>query len=103
MALFQSVITVLKLLLIPFVECTSMDAEAFQCPLHTDVTSGGALYDLVCRLLLEKKNFGCNDEDLRMPLPVAGSTIETTLNRAQLRLARTGQHSPRAKRHARAP
>ncbi|GAA0667663.1 penicillin-binding transpeptidase domain-containing protein [Streptomyces thermocarboxydovorans] len=40
--------------------------------------------------------FGFNDEDLRIPFPVARSTFDTTVDRAQLALASIGQYNTRA-------
>ncbi|MFI9820947.1 penicillin-binding transpeptidase domain-containing protein [Streptomyces sp. NPDC052013] len=40
--------------------------------------------------------FGFNDADLRMPFPVARSTFDTTVDRAQLALASIGQYNTRA-------
>ncbi|MEU9352700.1 penicillin-binding transpeptidase domain-containing protein [Streptomyces griseoloalbus] len=50
----------------------------------------------VARMKTTAHGFGFNDGDLRIPFPVARSTFDTTVDRAQLALSSIGQYNTRA-------
>ncbi|MGX1314441.1 peptidoglycan glycosyltransferase [Streptomyces calvus] len=50
----------------------------------------------VARMRATAENFGFNRSDLRIPFPVARSTFDTSVDRAQLALSSIGQYNTRA-------